>query len=282
MSTRGHVGTGEDQLIGGIIVTGNSVKRILIRAIGPSLAGRVNGPLADPTVSIFNKQADPLATNDDWQSGTQAAEIMETHLAPTNAKESAVIVNLPPGEYTAIVSGVVGTTGVALVEAYDLESGAAAATGELRQIDRMGNPAVNVALVPFARKDEYNGASPQEDAAGRFAGDIVATLHALGTSDANIGILAGVAVAKGDYLHLDLTLANSGPGGGNNAEAAFPNGRRLGDDTIDNALLTIINNGHALSDNVNANDVPLRDVFPFFGLSQQPRDTGVIDDNTRN
>ena len=131
-------------------------------------------------------------------------------------------------------------------------------------------------------KDEYNSASPQEDPAGRFAGDIVATLHALGTSDANIGILAGVAVTKGDYLHLNLTTANSGPGGGNNALAAFPNGRRLGDDTID-TLMSIITNGAIMAgDHVNANDVLLRDTFPFFALSQQPRDSGVIDDNTRN
>jgi hypothetical protein len=152
----------------------------------------------------------------------------------------------------------------------------------VRQLDRMGNPAVNVALVPFGRKDEYNGATPQEDAAGRFAGDIVATLHALGTSDPNIGVLAGVAVTKGDYIHLDLTVANSGPGGGNNAGAGFPNGRRLGDDTVDTLLNIITNGAITAGDHVNANDVPLTNEFPFFALSQQPRDPGVIDDNTRN
>ena len=138
-----------------------------------------------------------------------------------------------------------------------------------------------MALIPFARKDEYNASSPSDDAASRFAGDIVATLTALGTNDANIAILAGLAVTNGDLLRLDLNVANSGPGGGNNPEAAFPNGRRLGDDTID-TILSLVTNQSGIIDNVNANDVPLLNTFPFFALSQQPRAAGVIDDNTRN
>src|SRR5262249_23451938 len=133
----------------------------------------------------------------------------------------------------------------------------------------------------FSRKDEYNQSTPQDDAAGKFAADIVATLTALGTNGANINILAGIAVTNGDYLRLNLATANAGPGGGNNAGAGFPNGRRLGDDVID-TLLFFIANQNPLSDNVNSNDVPLNDTFPFFGNSQQPRANGVIDDNTRN
>ncbi len=147
-------------------------------------------------------------------------------------------------------------------------------------VDREGVPAVNVALTPFSRKNEYNTASTQDDAAGRFAGDIVATLTALGTNQTNIGILAGVAVTRGDFVRVSLTTANSGPGGGNNANAGFPNGRRLGDDVID-TILFFVANQNALRDNVNANDVPFRDTFPFIGAPQQPRDSGV-DDNTRN
>jgi hypothetical protein len=147
-------------------------------------------------------------------------------------------------------------------------------------IDRMGNPAVNVALIPFPRKNEYNLASPQDDANGRFANDIIGTLTALGTNATNIGILAQVAVVRGDYLRLNLNQTNSGPGGGNNTGAGFPNGRRLGDDTID-TILFFVANQNPLGDNVNANDVPLRNLFPFFAPSQQPRDAGV-DDNTRN
>jgi hypothetical protein len=150
----------------------------------------------------------------------------------------------------------------------------------LINVDRMGNPAINVALIPFPRKNEYNRASTQDDADGRFANDIIGTLTALGTNATNIGILAQVAVVRGDFLRLNLKQANSGPGGGNNTGAGFPNGRRLGDDTID-TILFFVANQNPLGDNVNANDVPLRDLFPFFAPSQQPRDAGV-DDNTRN
>ena len=149
-------------------------------------------------------------------------------------------------------------------------------------IDRMGNPAVNVALIPFARKDEYNAASPLDDANGKFAADIVKTLTALGTNADNINTLAQIAVVRGDYLRLKVSQANTGPGGGNNAAAAYPNGRRLGDDTID-TILSLVSNGALVGgDHVDSNDVPLRDEFPFFAAPQQPRAPGVIDDNTRS
>ncbi len=280
-STRGRVGTGEDVMIGGMIITGNSLKRVIVRAIGPSLsASNINNPLSNPTLTLFDSQGRAIGSNDDWQS-SQAGDITASGLAPKDPKESALIATLAPGAYTVVVSGVGGATGVALVEAYDLDTGAAAASGEFRQIDREGVPAVNVVTIPIARKDEYNSASTQEDAAGRFAGDIVATLKSLGTSDANIGVLAEIAVNHGDFLRLNLTTANSGPGGGNTSNAGFPNGRRLGDDVID-TLLSVVTNGAVSKDNVDANDVALRDTFPFFALSQQPRDAGVIDDNTRN
>jgi hypothetical protein len=147
-------------------------------------------------------------------------------------------------------------------------------------VDRIATPAVNVALIPYPRKNEFNRASTKDDADGVFAGDIVATLTSLGTNATNIGILAQVAVAHGDFLRLNLNLANSGPSGGNNTGAGFPNGRRLTDDTID-TILFFVANQHPLGDNVNASDVPPRDLFPFFGPSQQPRESGV-DDNTRN
>jgi hypothetical protein len=155
-------------------------------------------------------------------------------------------------------------------------------SGEFRTVDREGNPAVNVALIPFNRKDEYNASTTQDDAKGKFASDIVATLQALGTSASNINILADVAVTHGDFLHLDVTKANSGSGGGDNPGTGFPNGRRLKDDVID-ILLNIITNGALTTgDNVNANDVPFGDTFPFLAPTQQPRIPGTIDDNTRN
>ena len=146
----------------------------------------------------------------------------------------------------------------------------------------MGVPAINTALIPFARKNEYNRATTQDDAAGKFAGDIVGTLTALGTDATHIGILASVAVSKGDMLRLDTAKANSGPQGGTNSGAGFPNGRRPADDVIDTILFLVTNEGLATGDHVNANDVLFRNSFPFFAPTHQPLDSGVIDDNTRN
>ena len=178
-------------------------------------------------------------------------------------------------------NNVVGVSASVLRRANSVgRTGVVKGSGKARQFDRIATPAVNVALIPFARKNEYNVATAADDARGRFAPDIIATLQALGASQSAIDTLAGAAVARGDFLRLDLTRPNTGPGGGNNAEAGFPNGRRLGDDVID-TILTIIA-GATLGDNVNANDVPLRDQFPYLALPQQPREPGTVDDNTRN
>jgi hypothetical protein len=277
LATRGQVSGGSKVLIGGLIISGTGAKRVVVRGIGPSLAAsNVPGPLPDPTLKLFNSQAQLVASNDNWQD-TQAAAISATGLAPQNPKESAILVTLQPGAYTVILDDAAGASGIGVVEGYDLD---VAAPNALRQLDRAGVPAVNVVLIPAARKDEYNTGTPEEDANGRFASDIVATLKSLGTDDTNIGILASIAVTHGDYLRLNLGTANIGPGGGNNSGAGFPNGRRLADDVVD-TLLFFIANQKPVGDNVNANDVPLQNTFPFFGLAQQPRDAG-IDDNTRN
>ena len=152
-----------------------------------------------------------------------------------------------------------------------------------RRVDREGIPAVNVALVPFAQKDAYNAAITRQDSRGEFAPGIVGTLTALGTSPANINALAGLAVTNGDILRLDLSVANQGSGGGNNAGAGFPNGRRLRDDVIDTELFIITNGLVTAGDHVNANDVAFRNTFPFLAPSQQPREgSGNVEDNTRN
>ena len=179
------------------------------------------------------------------------------------------------------VIGVSGTTLRHRVTSRSLQ-GNSAETGDLVQIDRNGVPGVNTVFIPFSRKQEYNRSTPQQDAAGKFAGDIIKTLKALGTDDTHIGILASVAVTKGDMLRLDLSKANSGPQGGTNSGAGFPNGRRPADDVIDTLLFLVTNEALTTGDNVNANDVPFRDVFPFFAASHQPLATGTIDDNTRN
>ena len=103
----------------------------------------------------------------------------------------------------------------------------------IEQLDRMATPAVNVALVPFSSKEPYNLASSLDDAALTFASGIVGTLQALGTNAGNINFLAGLAVTNGDLLRLNLNSPNTGNGGGTNGPAAFPNGRRVGDDVVD-------------------------------------------------
>src|SRR5205823_5472779 len=133
----------------------------------------------------------------------------------------------------------IGVDAVSLRARQTIDGAAIRSNGKFHQLDRSGNPAVNVALIPFARKNEYNAATTADDAKGQFAADIVGILKGLGTDDAHIAILAGVAVTHGDFEHIDLSIANSGPGGGNNAGAGFPNGRRPSDDVID-IILTII------------------------------------------
>jgi len=154
----------------------------------------------------------------------------------------------------------------------------------LIQIDRMATPAVNTALIPFADKNEYNSSTPVDDAAGKFAGDIVGTLTALGTDATNIGILASVAVAHGDYLRLNLATPNASVGFGERITTpgytGFPNGRRPGDDTID-TLLYFIANQTPIGDGVDSNDVPLLDSFPYFAPPNQPLENPAVD-NTKN
>jgi hypothetical protein len=273
LAARAQVEGGDRVLIAGNIISGRNAKRLIVRAIGPSLSSFGLVALSDPTLKLVDGQGQVLASNDNWQDSPQAAEISSLGFAPKDPRESVIVTSLQAAAYTAIVDGAGGAQGVAVVEVFDLEN--------VPQIDRMGLPGVNVALIPFSRKDEYNASNPQDDAAGRFASDIVTTLQKLGTDNTSTNILANLAVTKGDILRLNVTTPNTGTGGGNNSNAAFPNGRRFGDDTID-TLLFLINNRATLGDNVNSNDVSFQNTFPFLASSQQPRDTGVIDDRTRN
>jgi hypothetical protein len=117
ISTRGLVQTGDNVLIGGMIVLGQTPLRVIVRAIGPSLA--LPGALGDPTLELRDGNGALIAANDNWRSD-QEAEIIATTIPPSNDQESAIVRNLAPGNYTAIVRGVNNATGVALVEAYGL------------------------------------------------------------------------------------------------------------------------------------------------------------------
>ena len=126
ISTRLPVRTGDDVLIGGMIATGSEPKKVIIRAIGPSLgAAGVQGVLPDPVLELHDDTGAIVASNDDWKTSAQAADIQATGIAPASDLEAAIIATLNPNHgYTAVVRGKGAATGIAVVEAYDLAQGA--------------------------------------------------------------------------------------------------------------------------------------------------------------
>jgi hypothetical protein len=119
ISTLGFVSTGDDALIGGFVVAGPGAARVVIRAIGPSLAtSGVLNAIDDPTLHLHDSNGN-VTSNDDWQTITNG-ESIPVSLQPRDAREAAIQTTLVPGSYTAIVRGKGTATGVALVEAYNL------------------------------------------------------------------------------------------------------------------------------------------------------------------
>jgi hypothetical protein len=118
VSTRGEILVGDNVMIGGLIITGPSAVNVLLRAIGPSLA--ITGALADPTLELHDRDGVVMATNDNWRSD-QETEIIATAIPPLDDAESAILATLVPSSYTAIARGSGGATGIALVEAYQLQ-----------------------------------------------------------------------------------------------------------------------------------------------------------------
>jgi hypothetical protein len=140
ISTRSFVQTGEHVMIGGFIVQGSGPKRVIIRAIGPELTQfGIPDALANPRLELHNGSGTLIGTNDDWQTtiiggiitSNQVSDIQNSGHAPTAATESAIIADLQPGNYTAVVRGVNNTVGVALVEVYDLSSGESSSLGNI-------------------------------------------------------------------------------------------------------------------------------------------------------
>ncbi len=119
ISTRLPVGTDQSVLIGGFIVQGLTPKNVIIRAIGPSLP--LPGALQDPFLELHDGTGAAIATNDNWRS-TQLLDLYASSLAPLHDAESAIVATLNPGAYTAVVRGANGSTGIAVVEAYDLDA----------------------------------------------------------------------------------------------------------------------------------------------------------------
>ncbi len=119
IATRGFVNTGQGQLISGFIIRGGP-KLVIVRAIGPSLAAKgVSPALADPVLQLFN-DGTLVRENDDWQSASNADDVITSGVAPENAKEAAIMIRLEPGAYTTVVRGANDGTGIALVEVYEV------------------------------------------------------------------------------------------------------------------------------------------------------------------
>jgi hypothetical protein len=123
ISTRAQVLTGNDVVIGGFIIQGNQDKTVVVTATGPSLVGAgIANALADPTLTLVRaSDGAVIATNDDWQTAANAAQLMAAGFAPADAKESAIMMTLPPGAYTAVLSGMNGGTGVGIIAVFSVQ-----------------------------------------------------------------------------------------------------------------------------------------------------------------
>jgi len=143
ISTRAFVETGDKVVIGGFIVQGSGAKRVIIRALGPELTQYgITEALRNPTLELYNGNGDLIASNNNWVTTiiggiithNQIRDIMNSGHAPTNALESAIIADLPPGNYTAIMRGVNETIGVGLIEVYELNEPGTVPSSFLRNI----------------------------------------------------------------------------------------------------------------------------------------------------
>jgi plastocyanin len=195
ISTRMEVRTDDQVLIGGFIITGKDPKEIVLRAIGPSLStfGILN-PLPDPILELHGPDGSLITTNDNWKD-TQQAEIEASGFQPQDDLESAIISTLDPGTYTAIVSGKNGTTGVGLVEGYDLET---AANSQLGNISTRGfvETGANVMIGGFI----LGGAEGNANVLIRAIGP---SLAPLGVSDALADPTLELHDGNGDLIRSD-------------------------------------------------------------------------------
>ena len=121
MSTRGSVGTQDNVLISGFIIGDVGSATVIVRALGPTLTTYgVGGVLSDPTLTIYDSTGSVIASNDNWQDDPNAILVQQNGLMPPNASESALVLHLPAGAYTAVVRGANDGTGVGLAEVYTL------------------------------------------------------------------------------------------------------------------------------------------------------------------
>ncbi|MBA2622468.1 MAG: matrixin family metalloprotease [Chthoniobacterales bacterium] len=121
IATRGQVLTGDGALIAGFIIGGSQSKEVIIRGLGPSLsAANVANALADPAMEVRDAAGNLILANDDWEADANAGRVASAGLAPSQRREAALFANLNPGTYTTVLRGFDNTTGIGLVEVYDL------------------------------------------------------------------------------------------------------------------------------------------------------------------
>ena len=156
MSTRLRVLTGDNVGIGGFIIEGTTPKRVLLRGIGPSLSQfGIPSPLPDPILELHGPEGFVTVTNNNWRD-TQEADIQATGIPPTDNLESAILVTLNAGAYTAILRGTNNTIGIALVEAYDLNEGVASKLANL-STRAFVNTDNNIVIAGFVLSDDGVG-----------------------------------------------------------------------------------------------------------------------------
>ena len=182
-STRLQTGAGNDVLIGGFIIGGQTKKRILVRGLGPSLkinGAPIPGTLADPVIALHRSDGALAAANNDWHD-TQAAEIQSTGLAPADDREAAIVASLDPGAYSVVLSGQNNGTGIGLVEAYDIDQTSPArllnlsARGRVETQNNVMIGGVILTGTDYARVI-FRGLGPSIPVAGRLS-DPVLELH---------------------------------------------------------------------------------------------------------
>lgn len=190
-----------------------------------------------------------------------------------------IVLSIPLSEVKGPAGNIVGISASTLIpkKAIRNADGTITYKGSLVQVDSAGIPVVNVVLLDFNLKDRYNIIGPDVSALGQ---NLIGSLRSIGTDETSINLLKSLIVDKGDYIRIDLSKPNTGPEGGNNPEAAFPNGRRLLDDVTD-VVVSLINNRNELPDGIQANDKKFLNVFPWVAQPFMPLKTGE-QDTTQN
>ena len=190
ISTRLRVETGDNVLIGGFIITGTQQKKIIVRAIGPSLS--VADRLADPILELHDSSGALLETNDNWVESPNRQAIIDSTIPPTNDLESAIVATLPSSgsAYTAIVRGVNNTTGIGVVEIYDLDRSVDSKLANIstRGLVQTGDNVLiagTIALGQSSQKVIVRGIGPSLSVPGKMA-DPILELH-----DGNGALLEG-------------------------------------------------------------------------------------------